>query len=186
MKTLDRQSVLLALIEGLRARDTLTKVPVVQKATYFLQELTSVPLGFCYVFHKYGPYSFDLQDEITAMQADLVLDLELQREHGPCLAPGEMSHFLNKRGRSTIACYSPQIQFIVGKVADMKMDDVDRLSAALYVWVQGGTERTHAATRLSELKPRVSISEASAALEEVIKIRKEAPASGPQAATTCL
>lgn len=186
MKTLDRQAVVLALIEELRANATLTKEGVVQKGTYLLQELTQVPLGFGFVFHKYGPYSFDLQDEIIAMQANLVLDLDLQRHDVPCLVPGEMSDSLKKRNRSTIACYSAQIQFLVSRLAGVKIGDIDRLSAALYVWLQSPADGTHAATRLSQLKPRVSLSEASAALEEVVKIRKEAPTSGPQAATTCL
>ena len=41
-----------------------------QKLVYFLQWIFTVPLGYDYKMHYYGPYSDELNDDLIAMQAD--------------------------------------------------------------------------------------------------------------------
>jgi hypothetical protein len=62
-----------------------------QKATFFLQELIKVPLGFEFLLYKHGPFSFDLRDELTFMRAQGFLRLEPQYPYGPTLVGGEVS-----------------------------------------------------------------------------------------------
>lgn len=66
MKRLQRDAVILSLIENLRAKGSWCGETHIQKATYFVQELLRVPLEFEFVLYKHGPYSFDLSDELTA------------------------------------------------------------------------------------------------------------------------
>ena len=68
MNRLQRAAVLLTLLEQLQARGSWCGETHVQKSVYFLQDLLQVPLGFEFVLYKHGPYSFDLNDEITAVQ----------------------------------------------------------------------------------------------------------------------
>ena len=69
MERLQRAAVLLSLIEQLKDRGSWCGDTHIQKTTYFLQELLKVPLGFEFILYKHGPYSFDLEDEITALRA---------------------------------------------------------------------------------------------------------------------
>ena len=116
MSGLERDALLLDLIDQLRERGSWAGETHVQKATYFLQELTRVPLGFDFIMYKYGPYSFDLHDELTAMQANQLLGLKPQLPYGPTLWPGEMSPVLKKRFRETIDRYQSEVRFIAEKL----------------------------------------------------------------------
>jgi hypothetical protein len=63
MERLQRASILLTLNEELRRAGSWAGETHMQKATYFLQELTRIPLEFDFVLYKHGPFSFDLRDE---------------------------------------------------------------------------------------------------------------------------
>src|SRR5712692_9118533 len=77
-----------------------------QKATYFLQELGKVPLGYSFVLYKHGPFSFDLRDELTAMRADGLLELRPQPPYGPSLVPTERASEFARRFPKTLGKYS--------------------------------------------------------------------------------
>ena len=78
MKRLQQAAILVSLIEALEKKDSWCGETNVQKATYFLQELFGVPLGFKFILYKYGPYSFDLSEKLTYLCADSILDLEVR------------------------------------------------------------------------------------------------------------
>ena len=40
-----------------------------QKLVYFLQEVKRVPLGYSYRLHHYGPYSFDLENDVADLMS---------------------------------------------------------------------------------------------------------------------
>lgn len=87
MERLAREAVLLSLVEKLRQAGSWCGETHVQKATYFLQEVAGVPLGFPFILYKHGPFSFDLRDELTAMRADGFLTLEPRDPYGASLGP---------------------------------------------------------------------------------------------------
>lgn len=76
MKKLQRDAILLSLINEMKAKGSWCGETHIQKATYFLQELLGVPLNFEFILYKHGPYSFDLGDEVTAMRADSLLEYQ--------------------------------------------------------------------------------------------------------------
>lgn len=39
-----------------------------QKLLYFAQEVVGVPLGYAFRLHHFGPYSFDLDDDLVRMK----------------------------------------------------------------------------------------------------------------------
>ena len=89
MNRLQRAAVLLTMLDALKQRGSWCGETHLQKSVYFLQELFGVPLGFTFVLYRHGPYSFDLSDEITALRADLLLDVQPAQPYGPSLVPGE-------------------------------------------------------------------------------------------------
>lgn len=47
-----------------------------QKTMYFLQEALQVPMGYDYVMHYYGPYSFELDYTLSEMQGKGILKID--------------------------------------------------------------------------------------------------------------
>jgi hypothetical protein len=76
MNRLKRDAVILSLIENLKKKGSWCGETHILKATYFLQELFDLPLGFEFILYKHGPFSFDLSDEFTAMRADMLLKIQ--------------------------------------------------------------------------------------------------------------
>ena len=92
MNRMQRAAVVVSLIKALKAKDSWCAETNVQKACFFRQELTGVPLDLEFVLYKYGPYSFALTDELTAMRADSILGLRVRDpKYGPCYVLGEFA-----------------------------------------------------------------------------------------------
>jgi uncharacterized protein YwgA len=161
--------VLLGLIEELRDNLSWCGETHIQKATYFLQEMMQVPLGFDFILYKHGPFSFDLADEITAMRADNFLKLQPQPyPYGPSILPGEASKSLMKRFPKTLQKFSSHTTFVAEKLGGKKVNELEKLATALYVTSgnksSGDVQR---AQRIHDLKPHVSIDEALEATKTV-------------------
>ncbi len=61
----ENAAVVVELVEQLGRRNSWCGATHLQKTAYFLRELTSVPLDFDFVLYKHGPFSFDVQSEIS-------------------------------------------------------------------------------------------------------------------------
>ena len=55
MERLERAALLLRLVDRLREKGSPCGLTHVQKATYFVQDLMDVPLGFRFVLYKIWP-----------------------------------------------------------------------------------------------------------------------------------
>lgn len=175
MKRLQRAALLIYLVEALRARGSWCGETHIQKSLYFLQELLGLPLGMRFILYKHGPYSFDLSNELEAMQADYLLDDELQPyPYGPKLLPGKGSQQIKEKFPKTLDKYSKQIEFIADKFGDKKVSELERLATALYVTLNPEEDSEDRAERVHQLKPHIEIDDANAAVREVDNIIKEA------------
>ncbi len=141
----------------------------VQKGTYFLQEVTKVPLGFEFVFYKHGPYSFDLNDEITSLMADLMLAVKAREPYGPTILLGENSQSFLDRYPRTRKQFRHQAEFIAARLGKKNVKELERLATALFV-TRNELPRASLearASRVNELKPHFTLDEARAAVAEV-------------------
>ena len=77
MKEDQNRAVLVALIRSLRAKGSWCGETHIQKAAFFLKNLTGVPIDFDFIIYKHGPFSFELNDELSLMKAYRLLDLEV-------------------------------------------------------------------------------------------------------------
>jgi len=176
MKRLQRVTILLSLIEKLHDKGSWCGETHIQKATYFLQELMEVPLGFEFILYKHGPFSFDLSDEIVAMRADSILTVQPRPyPYGPTVLPGEGSASVKHLFPVTLRAYADQVEFVARQLGNMSVADLERLATALYVTLEGqaGKDVESRARRVNDLKPHISIEEARKAVEMVDKIREE-------------
>jgi uncharacterized protein YwgA len=84
---MQRDAVLLSLMNEMRAKGSWCGETHIQKSVYFLQELLEVPMNLEFILYKHGPYSFDLADAVTAMRADSLLEYNHAVPTGQAFSP---------------------------------------------------------------------------------------------------
>lgn len=176
MKRLQKAAVLTRLIDELRRHKSWAGETHVQKAGYLLQEVTGVPLGYDFVLYHYGPFSFDLRDELTALRADGLVTLEPHLRYGPKLATTPQAEKLQKNFERTLARYSPAIEFVARKLGSSGVYELEKLATALHVTKELGEDASveDRAKRLTEIKPHIKPQEAREAVRRIDRFRKDA------------
>lgn len=176
MNRMQRAAVVISLINELQVKDSWCGETNIQKACYFLQELTRVPLGLEFVLYKYGPYSFELTDELTAMRADSLLGLLVRDpRYGPCYVPGDLAASLLERYPKTVERFKGQVRFVAERLGNKGVSALERVATALYVTKQmESDDTTKRARRVNQLKPHVPLPDAQAAVIEVDRMSEEA------------
>lgn len=179
MERLERAAVIAELIETLHEHKSWCGETHVQKAMYLLQELTGNGAGFDFVLYKHGPFSFDLRDELTAMRADYLIELEIRRpDYGPTLKPTPNLEALSRRHREVVDAARPAIEFIGECVGDRTVVELERLGTALYFRRKhaGEDEPSVLARKIVEIKPHISERDALKAVKTVVRWEKDAAA----------
>lgn len=168
MKRLANAALLVRLIDSLRRHGSWCGETHVQKSAYLLQTLWSVPLDFNFILYKHGPFSFDLRDELTSLQADTLLVLEPQPiPYGPKLATTAGGTNLAERFPKTLARYGDAIEEIAETVGQRGVNDLERLATAVFVTLrERDAEPPRRAESLVALKPHIAIDDAAAAISE--------------------
>ena len=188
MDRLQRAAIILSVIQSLRAHDSWCGETHIQKSTYLLEELFDAPLDYDFVLYKYGPYSFDLSGDLTAMRADLMLRLEARPyPYGPALFLGNTSQEVLNLYPKTVAKYAAPVEFIAERLGPMGVAELERISTALYVTREMGelADAESRARRLHELKPHVTIEDAREAVATADRyIREARSVPSPFAAAT--
>jgi len=176
MKRLQRDAVLVSLIEHLREAGSWCGETHVQKSTYFLQDLLTVPLGFEFILYKHGPFSFDLSSELVLMRADGILRLVPQSPYGPTLVPDRTVEVLKRNYPKTIGRYSSHVGFVANHLGRKNVAELERLGTALYISLEagGGSGARARAKRMVQLKPHVPLDKAIDATSEFDTIKASA------------
>ena len=175
MDRMKKAGLLTRLIEELHNNGSWCGETHVQKATFFVQELTKIPLGFDFILYKHGPFSFDLRDELTALRADGLLKLETQWPYGPRISPTQQSEYIKSLYPMTLKKYEKAVAFVAHRLSDKGVIELERLATAFYV--SHPTEETSVderAKRLTSLKPHISQEDARGAIQAIDKIAEEA------------
>src|SRR5438876_11537277 len=89
LSRLQRYVVLLRLLEEFKKRGSRCFETHFQGGTYFLQQMMGVPLGFDFYIYRQSPYSDDLNNELTGLQADGLVTVQPLSDYGPSLYPTE-------------------------------------------------------------------------------------------------
>jgi catechol 2,3-dioxygenase-like lactoylglutathione lyase family enzyme len=178
MKRLQRAAVLSDLIQQMRAHDSWCGETHVQKATYFLQDLLGVDLGYDFVVYKHGPFSFDLRDELGEFVWDKLIRYEPQvPPYGPRITVTPDAAKLRETHPTTLARNEAKIRFVAEKLDARGVVDLERLATALYVTLDRPNAEVEArAHALRLLKPHIPEPAAVGAVSEVDQIRAEAQA----------
>ncbi len=169
MKRMQKVVVLCQLADSMAAKGSWCGETHLQKATYFLQRLLDVPTGFDFILYKYGPFSFDLRDELTAMRADGLLEFAPQPEpYGPSLVPTELSRKVRERFPKTLRRHTEQLQFVADQLSAEGVMGLEQLATALYVTLEkDDVAPEQRAEWIKNLKPHISTGDAAKSVETV-------------------
>lgn len=176
MDRVERYALLVELVSDMRRNGSWCGETHIQKAAYLAQELAEVPLGLDFVLYRHGPYSFDLHDELTAMRADGMLEVQPRNPYGPSLRPTERARKLLNDRRDLVNPFTDWLNFIAGRVGTKSVVELERLATAFFVTREQsvGASVDARTARLHELKPHVSLEQAKIALEKIDEIINEA------------
>jgi hypothetical protein len=175
MKRSQRAALIALLNREMLKRDSWCGETHIQKATFFLQDLFGVDAGFEFILYRHGPFSFELRDELSSMQADDLLELTVIREgYGPRYVPTSFSETYLERFPKTTARYMRQITFVADELSDKGVAELERLATAFFISSRDERQAGRRAQRLVELKPHVSLSEARAACEQIDRMSERA------------
>jgi len=177
MKRRQRQAIILTLAGSMRDHGSWCGETHLQKAAYFIEELTQVPLELEFILYKHGPFSFELRDELTAMRADGLIEMCAKPyPYGPALLTTDSGKKMMARWPKTLNRHNESIEFVARQLGGLGVTELERLATALYVTKEKlGMNADVRAQRIHELKPHVSVEEAKVAIEAVDKMSKECP-----------
>jgi hypothetical protein len=178
MERFEQDALIVTLVDELTRQGSWCGETHVQKAIYFLQEMAGVPSGFEFVLYKHGPFSFDLRDELTAMRADRLLELEVHDpSYGPSLKPGGGSQAVLSLFRGSVATARPAIKFVAERFGERNVTELERLGTALYVARKHRDEESaRQVEQIVSLKPHISRAQAESALKMITTWQAEAAA----------
>jgi|ERR1035441_2109550 hypothetical protein len=177
MNRLEAASILLSLTERLKEQGSWAGETHVQKATYVLTKVLSVPLDFEFILYKHGPFSFDLRNEISALRAEGFMAWEIRGlPYGPSLKAGDLGDALKTQFSSAPLKYHNQIDFVARKLGGKDAKALERFATAVFVTLEEHTPEAGRANRIHKLKPHVSVPEAEAAVMEADEFLAAAPA----------
>lgn len=166
MERLQRDAVLITLLERIKQENRVCSESYIQKMCYLFEGFFSEPLGFSFQMYKHAPFSWDLQDELTALRADDILEIKVNRTIGATeYVLAENSGLLKQLHIYTIAKNAPCIEFIIREFAQYKIPALEKLATALYVMKENPENNLREnARKIRDYTPHVTREEALDAL----------------------
>jgi hypothetical protein len=160
-------AIIATIIDRVAKADRFCGETFLQKSTFFLKELFGIPLAPAFRLYHYGPFSFDLRDQLRAMEADDVLRIQ-PHEFGATYVTGDRYAMLQRQFPKTLARYEKQIDFILRELSPRGVKDLEALATALYVTkTNAGATVDARAEELHTIKPHVEIERARASVTTV-------------------
>ena len=176
MVTLDETRVLLVdLVGKLNDAKSWSGETHIQKAAYFLLKLCDLELGFSFVLHKYGPYSFDLKNELLYLEAVGILDRKESPPFGSHFSPGDNAPLFKELVSGNTDKYFILIDWTIDRFYKNgpRVSELERKATALYALTSFSGSEDDKASRIHEIKPYISKDEALQAIQFVSNIIAE-------------
>jgi len=174
---LERIGVVLSLLEGMEKEGSWCGETHIQKATYLLQELADIPLGYEFILYKHGPFSFDFRNELSNLKADGLITLKTQPyPYGPSMRITSLGEMLISKFTDSVSPLKGKIDFISQKLSHMKVGELERIATALLVTLKSDSKNIEQrADGIILLKSHVSKEEAIVAINNIDEMRTICP-----------
>lgn len=166
---LNSERIALEVINQLREAGSWTGKTHVIKTLFLAKELYKLKLPFEFILYKHGPYSFDAEDSLAAMEVyGYAQQIDTVPGYGRSFKQGSRAEVLTSR--SVLSPSDQQkIENLCHALASYNVRELEGIATAC--WVQNHesiTEEQQIAQRLHELKPHIPVEEA---LERVKVLR---------------
>lgn len=173
VSNLEQSSLILSLAVALKQNGSWAGETHIQKGGYFLTNLLAVPTGVSFILYKHGPFSFELRELLTDMEALGFIKWNSVPPYGPSISEGQFAAQLRAKFAGLATQYERQVNFVAHHLGHRNVADLERLATALYVTEEGhqGPARV---MRIVQLKPHVEILLAEKAVEEFDQMRADA------------
>jgi uncharacterized protein YwgA len=176
MRRPQRTALLGSLCDKLRDHGSWCGETHVQKSVFVLEDMLDLDLDFDFVLYKYGPFSFDLRDELSRLRGLGLLGLEPRYPYGPRLFNTDAMHEREQRFPRTLSRHENTLDFVASRLGPKSVDELERIATALYVTKRKPSAAADdRAEMLRELKAHVTAEQALAAVEELDDMRNEIP-----------
>lgn len=176
MDTKKRLSILHQLMHALYQKGSWCGETHVQKAAYFLQHLSGEKT-FPFVLYKFGPFSFQLRDDLELMRTyGFMMRQVSSRGYGPRLLASPDPKLVSQTGELA-SSHRKWISFVTGKLGDSDVAELEQLATALFFTkdepTSGEQERV---AKIRGVKPHISEEDALRAVKRVDGLLSEAAA----------
>jgi len=160
MKKELRINVIVSIVETLRQREIELGKVQFQKLIYFLQEI-GIPLGYRYEIYHYGPYSFELAQELNTLDTLGIVNVAPDPTgYGYGIMPGKhIGDFYEIKDVDVIEPYKKKIDFVLDHLGKDSSSRIELKATIHYVNKVMG-KINHAVTmdsilsRVKDLKPK--------------------------------
>jgi uncharacterized protein YwgA len=170
MQELERAAILTELIDQLGKHGSWCGETHIQKSGYMLQALLKVPLGMDFILYKYGPFSFDLRNELYGMLANGLVQLETREPYGPVFTVTEMGRRIRSAFPKSLADARGKIELVTTFVGEKRVNELEQEATALYVTMEvTGADLEERARQLSCVKPHISLESARDSIRRIDK-----------------
>ena len=176
MKRLQKAALFCEMLDRMIAKGSWAGETHLQKGLFFLQSMRDVPTGYTFQLYRYGPFSFDLSDEIVQMKGDrVIIPFYRPYPYGPSLASSDLSQRLKKHFPETLKKYSDDIDFVTNNFGDLSASELGKLATAYYFILQDqGSSDEEIAIKINGVKSHILISEGMEAAKMVREIASSA------------
>jgi uncharacterized protein YwgA len=138
-----------------------------QKLLYFGQEAAQVPLGYEFRLHHFGPYSFDLDDDLVRMKLAGIVSVEPDGEgYGFHVRPARISE-----GSSHVPAPSQraraQLDRVIEAFGGMAAQELELRATIHFAFTVRGGSDEEVIAQVKRLKPKFAETVIRAALTEL-------------------
>ena len=176
MNRLHKAVLITELLDRMRAKGSWAGAVHLQKGLYFLQEMRGVSLGYEFVVYRYGPFSFELKDELVQLRGEGILEwfLRSSPQYSPGLASTPFSKELRSELPNFLAKYDDSLTFVAENIGPMKSKQLERVSTAFYFLTKGAEGDKEVARKVCDAKPHIPPDEELEAVRHIRKIAEQA------------
>ncbi len=160
-------AIIAAIVDRVSGASRFCGETFLQKSAFFLKELFGIPLSPNFRLYHYGPFSFDLRDQLRSMEADDVVRIR-PHEFGATYVVGDRYAMLQRQFPKTLTKYEEQIDFLFRELSPKGVKDLEALATALYVAKANPEASIEVrAKELHTIKPHVDMERARASVSKV-------------------
>jgi uncharacterized protein YwgA len=129
-----RKLIILELVRRCNRRWGNTGKLQIQKFIYFLQEVIGVELGYRYVMYHYGPFCFELNDNLETLGIMGVLNIEQDPSgYGYSISTGAYAQEPDTEEMDFLRQHEEEIDLIIETFGEMKAEDLEIISTIHFV-----------------------------------------------------